>query len=154
MFNLDQFSGIWIFLSVIVFCAYKLLVQKSSKETSMPEPDKAKAYVLIKKVEETCIEIRNGLENELEKARTKEHINGWQKDIVTINNTLFSVATAKEDIANDIIGKSLEFNLRRAAYDSRKEFVHIPFRRDLHENIFDSFDELQKMILFLISKHD
>lgn len=113
----------------------------------MSEIIKRDIYRLLEFIITTCFEIQHQLENELTKALDEHTKEGWQKDIVTINNILSIANTVKYDIDSSMISKCMELTLRRAVQEQKKELKKIPLKKNFHAKIIDAFKEIHEIIL-------
>jgi hypothetical protein len=151
-----EFNVIIILGVLLGFFLVFIKLQKSSAKTKTENCnrltliDKEKLHNLIEKIETVCSQLKQGLESELQKATDEQHAEGWQRDIITMDNILLAATDIKKDLNANIIGKCLERVLRQTMHETRNKLSLIPLRKELHNEINNSFKELHGMIYRLM----
>lgn len=106
-----------------------------------------KIFKLLDKISLACSEIKQSLNEHLEKTSNQQYKSDIEKDMVTLENLKLITVAVKDDIESDKVGESTELLLRIAANDFKNKLNMIPEQKSLIKEIMHSLKEIHREIL-------
>lgn len=104
-------------------------------------------FKLLDRISATCSEIKEALNEHLEKTSNQQYKADIEKDMVTLENLKLITIAVKDDIESDKVGESTELLLRIAANDFKNKLNMIPEKKSLIKEIMHSLKEIHREVL-------
>jgi hypothetical protein len=113
----------------------------------MTKVNEAHIFKLLDKISSDCSEIKQSLNEHLEKTNNQQYKADIEKDTVTLENLKLITVAVRDDIGSDKVGESTELLLRIAANDFKNKLDMIPEKKLLIREILHSLKEIHREIL-------
>jgi hypothetical protein len=110
--------------------------------------DKRDANIrLLDNIKTTCNEIKQALNEHLDKTTNQQYKVDIEKDVVTLENLKLIITAVNKDIELDRIGACTELVLRIAANDFKNKLKMIPEKKALIKAIVQDISHVHREIL-------